>query len=57
MVLCLSLQSLALSDQAFVVGLDEGEVQGGALSAQTGFCMQAVPSEAPRAAQEDLSFK
>lgn len=53
-VLCLCLQSLALPEQAFVAGLNEGEVQGGA---QPGFCVQAVPSEAPRAAQADLSFK
>lgn len=57
MVLCLCLQSLALPERAFVAGLDEGEVQGGALSAQTGFCVQAVLSGAPRAAQVDLSFK
>lgn len=53
MALCLCFQSLALPEQAFLAGLDEGEVQGGAL---TGFCTQAVPSEAPRAAQVDLSF-
>lgn len=56
-VLCLCLKNLALPEQAFVAGLDEGEVQGGALTAQTGFCMEAGPPEAPRAAQEDLSFK
>lgn len=51
-----SQQTLLPPEQAFVAGLDEGEVQGDALSAQTGFCMQAVPSEAPRAAQMDSSF-
>lgn len=56
-VLRLCLQSLEPPEQGFVAGLDEGEVQGGALSGQTGSCTQAVPSEAPGAAQVDLSFK
>lgn len=45
-VLCLCSQSLAPPEQAFVAGLDEGEVQGGALSAHIGFCTQAEASEA-----------
>ena len=56
-VLCLCSQSLALPEQALVAGLDAGEAQRGALAAQPGLCMQAAPSEAPRAAQTDLPFK
>lgn len=56
-VLHLCLQSLVLLERALVVGLDTGEAQGGALATQPGLCIQAVPPEAPRAAQTDLPFK
>ena len=56
-VLDLCLQSLVLPDQVLVAGLDVGAAQGGALATQPGLCMQVVPSEAPGAAQTDLSFR